>query len=108
MSGPSNAYRFLGESILPSVPSREKCAAARQHAFDDHFVSGEWVNDLNEIDAKELLKLLWSERIEHYRAPEVRLAIMAERFDIWANHHCTAFAEKHEEDYLEGKPCQSI
>lgn len=88
------------------IPTRQECREATEDAFNERYESGEWLEDLNEHDMRDLLRQMWARRIATETDVHANDALLAKFFGITelldnqADALCQRYADEHFGEFL--------
>lgn len=108
---PNKQKNWKGSDMIANLDlflDNEACREAWEKAFSQYYSSGEFIEDLDEFDMRDLLRKMWAERI----APKMGtrpIDVITNRFsnvvaplDVVATNKCTAYADDNWNDPLGG------
>lgn len=86
---------------LLTLPTRSECEAAEQRAYEEHY-KVDWIDDVDEADMRELMRLMWSTIIDSNDELRDKYLILLALMDRSADIHCQRYAVKNAHHFLKG------
>lgn len=95
----------MGIAAMPN-PNIDHFRKAAESAFDSHYTTGEWINDLDVNTAQDLILRLWNianqfrDDTGHKITEDERSVLMKAELRDDAEHFCQRFSDNNFEDFL--------
>lgn len=86
-------YYLSAQSLTDPHPTRDEIAQATEKTIDELY-EGEWIETISEMDAKELLKMIWSYSKNSYRGAESKIHDISIVMNASANAVCGEVSTK--------------